>query len=77
MFTDPRPAPAAPSSMAPVPGAVIVSHLMIYKSDPYYRTSRTMRVLLNQDLDIVEKIKSNYAEAEPSPGCFYATVILD
>ncbi len=82
MFSDPRPqltSPVAPAPQPAVPvgGAFKVSHLMIYKTDSYYRTSRTMRVMLNQDLDIVEKIKANYAEAEPSPGCFYATVILD
>lgn len=79
MFSDPRPAtipqPAAPC--APTPGAFKVTHLMISKNDDYYRTSRVVRVMLNQDLDIVEKMKANYAEAEPSPGCFYATVILD
>ena len=77
MFHDPRQQPAPASIAAPVPGAFSVNHLMIFKGDPYYRTSRTMRVLLNQDLDIVEKMKANYVEAEPSPSCFYATIILD
>lgn len=86
MFHDPRqqPAPAAgisagiSSAIAPTPGAFSVNHLMIYKGDPYYRTSRTMRVLLNQDLDIVAKLKAKQPEPDkPSPGCFYATIVLD
>lgn len=78
MFHDPRQQPA-PASVAPaVPGAFSVNHLMIYKGDPYYRVSRTMRVLLNQDLDIVTKLEANQPEPDkPSPGCFYATIILD
>ena len=79
MFTDPRsatiPQPAAPC--APTPGAFKVTHLMISKNDTYSRTSRTMRVILNDDMDIVTKLKPNDAEATTAQGCFYATVILD
>ncbi len=78
MFPDPRPMPITPAPAAvSVSGAFAVSYLMIHKHDPFYRTSRAMRVVLNQDLDIIEKIKADYAEVELSPGYQYATVILD
>ncbi len=75
MFHDPR---QQPTPAAPVPGAFLVSHLMIYKSDPYYRTSRTMRVVLNKNMQIVTSFNPNDAV---SPALEvdqrYATVILD
>ncbi len=79
MFIDPRPAPAAPTrTTSPVPGAFLVSHLMIYKGDPYYRTSRTTRVVLNKNMQIVTSFDDS-AESIPSLEADqqYATVVFD
>ncbi len=78
MFHDPRQQPAPASITPPVPGAFPVSYLMIYKGDPYYRTSRTMRVVLNKNMQIVTSFDDS-AESIPSLEADqqYATVILD
>ena len=79
MFTDPRPmiAGIAPAAPAPIPGAFIVSYLMIYKGDPYYHAKRTMRVILNDQLNVIATMETDAPARPLIEGEQYAIIMLD